>query len=224
MQCVILAAGLGTRMGNLTKDCPKPMLPINGKPKLAHTINMLPQNISEVIIVVGYLQEKIREYFGDHYDGKRITYVTQECFNGTAAAVHLVRGHVSDRFMVIMGDDLYSRDDLELLLDHDYALLTYHTNDAQRFGIVTKNEDDFLEEVVERPHDHVDGLINIGAYMISKGFFDVPRVPISEKEFGLPQTLAAMHASVHVCTADKWQSIGSPEDLKNAENVIHDFI
>jgi len=71
MQCVILVAGRGTRMGKLTDSCPKPMLPIKGKPKLVYTLENLPEEIDEVILVIGYLGEQIRNFFGDEYNGLR---------------------------------------------------------------------------------------------------------------------------------------------------------
>ncbi|HJJ74425.1 MAG TPA: NTP transferase domain-containing protein, partial [Methanocorpusculum sp.] len=66
MQCVILAAGEGSRMRPLTTSRPKVMLPLAGKPSLEHLIrNVKEAGISDIIIVVGYREEAIRDYFGD---------------------------------------------------------------------------------------------------------------------------------------------------------------
>ncbi|KKQ79283.1 MAG: hypothetical protein UT03_C0063G0001, partial [Candidatus Moranbacteria bacterium GW2011_GWD2_38_7] len=65
MQIVILAAGRGTRMKDLTDNVPKPMLQINGKPILAYKLEALPEEIDEVIFVVGYFGNQIQQYFGE---------------------------------------------------------------------------------------------------------------------------------------------------------------
>ena len=65
MFTVILAAGKGTRMGDLAKETPKPMLRVLGKTLLEHKLEMLPESITDVIIVVGYLKDKITEVIGN---------------------------------------------------------------------------------------------------------------------------------------------------------------
>lgn len=226
MYSVILAAGLGTRMEELTEDCPKPMLKIKDRPKLAYSIEMLPDEVTDVVLVVGYLKEQIIEFFGDEFDGKKIHYVEQDVLNGTAGSVHLVKNIVKDNFLVIMGDDLYDKKDLERLMKYDQSLLAYETDSASQFGLVEIDEDNNLFNVVERPHDKKDGLVNTGAYMISQKYFDTPMVKISEKEYGLPQTLVSMHPEVKtkVITTKKWQSVGSPEDLEIAQTKIDEFL
>jgi len=125
MQCVILVAGRGTRMGKLTSDCPKPMLPIKGRPKLVYILENLPEEIDEVILVIGYLGEQIRNFFGDEHNGLRIKYIEQKELNGSAGAVSLTKNFITDKFLVLMGDDLYLKDDLEKVLVYDWALLAY---------------------------------------------------------------------------------------------------
>lgn len=227
MYCVILAAGLGTRMGDLTKSCPKPMLPINGKPKLAYSIEMLPDVITDVVLVVGYLQDIIRDFFQDTFDGRNIHYIEQKVFNGTAGAVALCKDHVKgDQFMVTMGDDLYMRGDLEKLLQYERSLLAMQTQDAAQFGLVSANDNGKLKEVIERPHRFREGLVNTGAYVLTREYFDVPMVKISNCEFGLPQTLVNMYPSYEttVVTAQKWLAIGTPEDWRYAQNRILEFV
>ena len=66
MQAVILAAGLGTRLRPLTDNKPKPMVEVKGKPIIAHNIERLPETISEIIVVLGYMGEKISDYLDAH--------------------------------------------------------------------------------------------------------------------------------------------------------------
>jgi bifunctional UDP-N-acetylglucosamine pyrophosphorylase/glucosamine-1-phosphate N-acetyltransferase len=227
MKAIILAAGLGTRMKDLTKNTPKPMLPIQGKPKLAYTLEILPEEIDEVIFVVGYLQEQIRDFFGEEYAGRRIKYVVQKDLNGTAGAVALVKEEIdSEKVLVMMGDDLYDRKDLQKMLQFEQALLAYQTKRAEQFGLVDTDEEGYLTAVVERPHNKKEGLVNTGAYVLSPQYFNTDPVRISETEFGLPQTLVKMYPEykTKVISTDKWLPIGSPEDLEIAQEKIKDFL
>ena len=77
MQCVILAAGKGTRMRPLTEHTPKPLIKVCGKPILQHIVEALPAEIDELILVVGYLEEQIRTFCGAEFCGRKVKYVTQ---------------------------------------------------------------------------------------------------------------------------------------------------
>ncbi len=227
MYCVILAAGLGTRMGILTENCPKPMLLIHEKPKLAYSIEMLPDVVTDVVLVVGYLKEQIMEYFGQWYEGRRIHYIVQEIYNGTAGAVQLCNDVIDEEnFLVIMGDDLYMRGDLEKLLQYDQSLLATRTLQAENFGLVDTDDEKYLTVVMERPHDKKNGLVNTGAYFLSKKYFEAKMVQISSNEYGLPQTLVSMYpvCKTKVVEAKKWLAIGTPEDLRCAQEEIFTFI
>ena len=84
MKAVILAAGEGKRMRPLTENTPKPMLPLLGRPILEHLLEILPEAVDEVILVVGYRAEKIKAHFSDRFGRFRIHYIHQEKPEGTA--------------------------------------------------------------------------------------------------------------------------------------------
>jgi len=224
MQAVILAAGRGTRMGELTNDLPKPLLKISGRPILEYTLNNLPEDISEVIFVTGYKGELIKEHFGGNYNGKKIKYVEQTDLNGTAGALWLTKDILRGKFLVLMGDDLYHKDDLEKLVSYDLVLLVKEVANNTRFGVVATDEDGYLKEVVEykflkdRP---AGNLVNTGAYVLNAKIFDYAPVAISDKEFGLPQTLAQMadKHKIKVIKANVWHPNGYEEDLIRGEAV-----
>lgn len=222
MQCVILVAGRGTRMGELTDTIPKPMLPVSGLPLLAHKIRMLPETIEEIILVVGYKKEVIIEYFGTAWEGRKITYVDQTKLDGTAGAIYLVKDLIKGEFLVTMGDDFYHPEDIASLMQHPLSLLGYHTHNAAAFGIVTVDAEQHLLGVVERPHGFTEGLVNTGAYVLNQDFFKYPPVKISETEYGLPQTLVLMSQDtpVKVEVTKRWLPIGNPNDLVLAEQFL----
>ncbi|MEE2948188.1 MAG: nucleotidyltransferase family protein, partial [Verrucomicrobiota bacterium] len=109
MKAVILAAGKGTRMGALTEELPKPMLPVEGKPILEHIISgIAAQGVRELCLIVGWKAEVIQKHFGEGSAlGLNITYTTQEVQDGTGKAPELAREFVGDdAFLLTYGDIL----------------------------------------------------------------------------------------------------------------------
>ena len=109
MQAVILAAGLGTRMRPLTDAVAKPLLKIGDRPLLEYTFDALPDEIDEVIVVIGYLGEQIRTYLGEEFRGRKIKYVVQEKLEGTAKALWEAKSLLRERFLVLMADDIFAK-------------------------------------------------------------------------------------------------------------------
>jgi len=225
MQAVILAAGRGKRMQHLGDTTPKPIIQVNDKPLLAYKIETLPDAVSEIVMVIGYRGHQIVDHFGSSYAGRPITYVYQAILNGTGGALKHAESVLGEKFMVLMGDDLYLKKDLEDLAGHELALLAYEHDDATSFGIVTTNDTDHLLDVVERPHAIRKGLVNTGAYMLDRRFFDHPLAPIGNGEYGLPQTLAnlAKEHHVRVVRASAWHPVSTPEDIEKARIVLGTF-
>tara|TARA_B110000438_G_C15789992_1_gene640227 strand:+ start:746 stop:1699 length:954 start_codon:yes stop_codon:yes gene_type:complete len=107
MKVVLLAAGLGTRLGSMTSCLPKPMIMISGKPILEHIIlDLKNSGFSEFCIVIGYLGNMIKTYFGDGSSlNIHISYVEQKKFSGTASATKLSENFVSnDPFLLYLAD------------------------------------------------------------------------------------------------------------------------
>ncbi len=215
-------------MKNLTDEIPKPMLKLKGKPILEHKINMLPKEITEIIMVIGYCGDYIIRHFKRYFAGRRIIYVYQDKMTGTGGALHLAKSVLKDKFLVIMGDDLYHKKDLKRMLKYDLAILGHEVEDVTKFGIIKTNQKGHMVDVIENPLRSKDKLANAGAYVLNKKFFDYELIPkkAGDIEFGLPQTLAIMARDydVKVEKATAWHAIGSPEDLKAAEKVLHQFI
>ena len=110
MQVLVLAAGKGTRLKPYTDSMNKCMIPIEGKPLLYHNLLQCMRssdNITDIVIVVGYKKEDIISYFGYMFMGKPIKYVYQEKLNGIAGAVSLAASMISaDSFLLVLGDML----------------------------------------------------------------------------------------------------------------------
>lgn len=221
-QAVIMAAGLGTRLRPLTDSTPKPMIGVGGRPILEWSFEALPRGIEEVVLVVNYFKDQIERHFGDEWMGKRIRYVLQEELRGTGHSVHIAAPELDERFMVLNGDDLYLPSDLERLARNGLAILGKRVTDKGRFGFLAVDADGYLLGVTEDGKGEGD-IINIGAYVLDRGFLDYDLVPIKDgKEFGLPQTVAVMakDRKVAVTVAEAWMPIGYPEDVATADRWI----
>ena len=106
MQVVILAGGLGTRLRPRTLTVPKPMVPVLDKPYLYYQLDYLKrQGIREALLLIGYLGEQIRDYFGGGGSlGMALDYSVEKGLLGTGGALKLVGDKIHDDFFVIYGD------------------------------------------------------------------------------------------------------------------------
>src|SRR5438105_3962561 len=156
-KAVILAAGRGTRMRELTADVPKPMIDVRGKPVLRHMVDGLRDaGIRDCLIVVGYRGDAVRDFFGD---GSRynvaIQYKTQTMQDGTGRVVELAHDFVTGRpFILAYGDILVDPANYERLMnfsDDVEAMLTVTGGeDVSKGGAVFVNEQMELIDIREK--------------------------------------------------------------------------
>lgn len=223
MQVVILAAGRGKRLRPLTDKTPKPLLKIAGRPILDLTLNQLPLETEEILIVVDYLKEQIKEYLGEEFKGRKITYVEQKKRLGTAHALSICKDYIRDeKVLVLNGDDLYSKKDIVSCLKHSLAMLVKRVDDTRRFGVVEIDGKGFLKNISEQTKAPFGGLVNMGVYVLDKRFFSYPMIRLHDGEFGLPQTISSMAKDHPVKTvkAKFWHPIAYPEDIKKATDSL----
>ena len=225
MQAVILAAGQGTRMGNLTKTLPKPLLEISGKTLLEHKFDLLGSDVDEVVLVVGYLGNMIRNRFGENYKGKKITYIEQGPIHGTAGALWGARELLRDKFIVMMSDDLYAKEDVERACKSNVWMMFAMELPQPRGGKIIASGNKITDIIENDEHDS-PGLVSTNLFSLDVRLFEHEMVPKSKgsEEYGLPQTvLAASRASdipLELAETGAWIQITSPEDLKKAEETL----
>ncbi|MDP3741486.1 MAG: sugar phosphate nucleotidyltransferase [bacterium] len=223
MQAVILAAGKGTRMGELTRDTPKPLLEVGGKSILEHDLEAMPDEIDEVVLVVGYMGDKIKEKFGDKFGNIKITYVEQKELRGTADALWACKNLLKDRFLVFYGDDIYAKEDLEKLTKEPLAILVWEAKvdepSDRTAALIKMDQSGQLADIIERQSVTAGTLINTGAYVLDTKIFDYEIVSAGTpaNEFGLPQTFLQMVKAgrkMSVIKATQLKRLVTPEDLK----------
>ena len=197
---------------------------VSGKNLIEWKLEALPEMIADIIIVIGYQGEQVREYFGDTWGGKSIRYVVQNELNGTAGALWAARGLLREKFLVMMGDDLYGKEDLLRMLEHDWAIGAKEIVRKEVGGEMIVNQDGTWGGINEQKHFVEHGFMNTGLYMLSRKLFEYDPVPISDSslEFGLPHTLVILAKDIPVAMvkATKWLQVTTPEDLVRAEKFV----
>lgn len=223
IQVVILAGGRGERLRPLTDRRPKPLLHVCGMPILEWTLQAVSDFAHEVLIVVGYKGEKIWKHLGDEYKGIPLRYIEQKELGGTAHALSQAQHALDNRFMVLMGDDLYAAQDLKKLLEHPWAVLVKEVKRPKNFGIVRRDRRGYLKDIIEKPKHPPSRLANCAVYVMGREYFAYEPVRISSGETGLPQTLvkvAQSGISIKVVRATFWHPIGYPADLQSAQKLL----
>lgn len=216
---VILAAGEGKRMRPLTGSRPKVMLPIAGKPMLEHLISAARDaGMNEFILVVGYGEASVREYFGDgeKFDVS-IWYVTQKRQLGTGDALLTVAPHVKTDFLLLNGDMVLHSDDIRNLLKTPApSMAVYTSNHPQDYGVVTLSEDK-ITSLVEKSPNPPGNLINAGMYHFDTNIFEyLKHITSSPRgEFELTDALKSYitKGDLRGVIIDFWADMGSPWDL-----------
>lgn len=213
-------------MKPLTLDIPKPMIKICGKPLLQHIIDALPAEISELTLVVGYLRDRIRDYFGDGFGRFKIDYVIQEEKLGTYYALKLCEHLLSpgELFLLMYADDLHSRRALDRCVKSKRPCLVVDQSETPgRFGVVELADDGRVVGLEEKPENPKTNLVITGAQLLTKDVINFPAARHLNGEHYLTDSIAQMIKAgreVYTIRADFWLPIGYPEDIQKAEKAL----
>ena len=228
MKAVILAAGKGVRMLPLTRDKPKPLIEIDGKPFLMHLLERLHTagfEDKDIAIVVGYKGEKIEDFLDEH--NLAITAIAQQALLGTGDALYHAREFVDEEdFMVVGGDNLFSADDLlRIQQDDEFCYVAgWKVEDPSRYGVLVC-KGDVLLEIVEKPKEFVGDLINAGLYKFTPDIFEaLEQIEISERgELELTDAISLLAEGRKVkvmMLQDYWLDLGKKEDIEKIETFL----
>lgn len=222
MQCVILAAGKGTRLRPLTDTTPKPLVKVADAPLLDHIVKSLPSAIDELIIVHGYLGEQIEEHCGQNYFGRPVSYVHQEEQKGTGHALWLCKDKIKGRFLFMFADDIHGASDLARVMSYTRSMLTYTTPTPERFGVVVRNPDGTLAEFVEKSKHPPSNLASTGVFVLDENIFTFPPTVLMNGEFYHTDMIReyAKHYPIAAIEQETWVPVGYPEDVVTATEYI----
>lgn len=222
MQCVILAAGKGTRLRPLTDNTPKQLVKVAGKPLIDYIVEALPSAVDELVIVVGYLGDQIKAYCGDEFHGKKVTYLEQETPEGTAKALWLCKDLLKGRFMFMFGDDIHGKEDIARAMSFTRSLLVSSVESPEKFGIVVRNPDGTLGIMIEKPEHAPSNCASTGAMVLDDHIFEFePETPVNG-EYYLTEVIERYSKKYPIAVVEQnlWIPIGYPEDVLKAEKYM----
>jgi NDP-sugar pyrophosphorylase family protein len=234
MQAVILAGGLGTRLGPLTRETPKPLVMVGGRPYLEHQLRLLRrQAITDVVLLTGYLGDRIERCFGDGAAlGLRLRYSREASPLGTGGALRLARDLLAEEFLLLYGDSylpmLYAGALAPMGKPGVLGALVVH-HDRRGATSVTSNvtlgPDGLLTRYDKQGVTGPSPLyIDAGVAAFRRAVIDLipPHPPVSLESAVYPQ-LIERRALAGVVAAERFWDIGTPERLRAFERFLeHD--
>ncbi len=226
-QAVILAGSVGVRLRPLTYTTPKPMVLLNNRPYLEYLIELLNQNgISEVVLLLGYLYEKIVDHFGDGSDyGVNIKYSIGDVSFETGKRIKDAENFIQDHFLLMYCDNYWPLN-LEKLMDfhnkkQTTATVTVYTN---KDGITRNNiyvdENGYVVKYDKSRKDKNLNGVEIGFFILDKKVLELmPDNNFSFEKVVLPQLIEKHQLSGYL-TDHRYYSIGSRERISKMEKFL----
>lgn len=232
MKAVILAGGIGKRLKAITQSIPKSMIEIKGKPILQKIIEDLRDfEINEIVIVVGYMKEKIIDYFGDGSNfGMKIEYAFQKERLGTADALKYAAEKIKDnKFLVVYGDLFFEPEILKEMINEvencDGVICVKCVDNPKEFGVLEVNGKK-IKRIVEKSVNPPSNLVNAGVYILPKEIFSaIEQTKLSQRgEHELTdsiQILIDKGFNFHFCDMKNlWVDVGTMERLEEAKRIL----
>lgn len=226
MEGIILAAGRGTRMRDLTRERPKPLLEIQGRPILEWSLRALRPSVARVLVVTGYLGGQIADFMARQDIFSDYALVEQGEPLGTGHALHACR-HALDGpdILIINGDDLFHAISLRRLAESAAGVLAVQRDEGSQYGVLLADESGRLQSLHEKPpHDLYPPPVQVyvGACRLTRDIFDLPlQLHPQRGEYELTQLVTdyAQRRPVAIVAADFWFPVGTPEDLAAAQSL-----
>lgn len=225
MEAIVLAGGFGTRLRQVVPDLPKPMAPVAGRPFLEILLTALARKgFGRVVLSLGYMSEKVVEYFGDRFAGIELVYEIEDTPLGTGGAIRQALGRCSADHVFVFNGDTYLDVEASAVEAHWLAqrvpiIVAREVPDTSRYGrLDTANSRvlRFREKGLAGP-----GLINAGCYVLPSTILDAfPRgTAFSLEADFLAEAITQQRFDVFV-TKGQFIDIGIPEDFERAQTEL----
>ena len=231
-QCLILAAGNGTRIKSISGDLPKPLVAFRGKPILEHVIDRVRQaGIDDVVIVVGYRSDLIRRWLEGRSLGVSITLVDNPDYqrsNGISALK--ARGEIHENFLLLMADHIFDPETARVLLKQSLmpgeVILAVDPNIERIFDIddATKvlRRGDRIVDIGKEIADY--DAFDTGMFLCSPALFDTLESVKKEGNCSLSDGMRMLGREGRLRAFDiedaAWQDVDTPEALAYAESIF----
>lgn len=229
LKAMVLAAGVGSRMDPLTRNCVKPLAPIANRPVMEHILLLLKKHgVSSIVSNLHHLPQQVPEYFGNGDSLELdITYCEERVLSGDAGGVRACRSYFENggTFIVVMGD-LITDADLTYVLNQHKAkgavatIALQKVPDVSRFGVAVLNDDGLITAFQEKPkqEEAISDLASTGIYILEPEVFK--HMPADgELSFGkqlFPNLVAKGLPVLGVQVFGYWSDIGTLKDYKKA--------
>lgn len=236
IRAMMLSAGRGTRLGDLTSDIPKPMIPLAGKPILEHNVDWLRHSgVSDLVINLHHRGDRIQAHFGDGSRfGVNITYSFEPTLLGTAGAMRPVRHHFTSTFVVVYADNLLRCNFDRFLEAHRRGgglgtMALHERSDVARSGVARVEADGRIVDFVEKP-EHPENLgtfVNAGLLLWEPDVFRYigdEGAPDFSRDV-IPNVIGAgerLHSYVMRSPDEMLLWIDRPEDLAAAQRIARE--
>jgi len=216
MKAVILAAGKSTRFWPLNSRH-KGLFKLMEKPLILYTIeNLKKARIKEIIIVQSSkkdIQKKLKNY---KFPNLKIKYVVQEKPSGTGDALRKAENYLSEKFLVLNGDDYYSTQDIKKCFRNTPCILLEEVDNPENFGqvLVQKNK---VQKLIEKPKRRISKLVNTGLYVLPKSIFASQIEKSKRGEYELTDLVKKLieKEKLYFKIAERWIPVSYPWDLLN---------
>lgn len=225
---ILLVGGMGTRLMPLTRDTPKPMLPLAGLPVTEHQLMAAKQaGVTTIVLATSYLSEVFTPYFGDGSRwGINIRYAVEETPLGTggaiknaAAVLNLPTGS-EEPIVIFNGDVLSSHNLAKQIQEHvahkaDVTLHLTHVSDARAYGCVPLDENGRVTAFLEKMENPITNTINAGSYVFHPSVIDTiaANTVVSVERDVFPALVAAGKKIYGYVEDSYWLDIGTPGAL-----------
>lgn len=239
MKALVLAGGRGNRINEFSEIQNKCMIPFLGKPLVEHTLaRIASEDVSEIILVVGYKAEEIINHYGISFNGKRIKYVIQHEQRGLVHAIECAQKMLNgEAFFLMLGDEVMHN-------TRTADMIRAYRNEPGLFGIcgilkvadreqvrntyaLVKDEQNRIFRLIEKPRQPINEFQGTGNCIFSNQIFDyIDITPIhhERQEKELPDLIQCAIDYGNTVKAfdlcDTYLNINSREDLAKAEAVF----
>ena len=235
-QCLILAAGNGTRLRAVSAGLPKPLVDFRGKPILEHVIFRARQaGIERFVIVVGYRSDLIRRWFDRRSLGVSVTWVENPDYNKSNGISALkARGEINENFLLLMADHIFEPETARMLLRQplavDEVILAVDPNIDRIFDLddatkVRRDGDQVVD--IGKEIAHYDAL-DTGMFLCSPALFDRLQTATKDGNCSLSDGMRQLAAERRLRALEigeaHWQDVDTPEALAHAEGVFDGYI